>query len=97
MFITKVFPCPSITEMYNYIIWRQSACLQQSLTLAIDSASGPGYKEGLENKKIEEKKSLLLDKYGISFDEYYPSSFRHGIACYKKSQNNKKKMVYNKQ
>jgi tRNA(His) 5'-end guanylyltransferase len=93
VFVTNVFPCPSITEMFNYLIWRQSACLQQSLSLAIDSVAGPGYKEGLESKRIDEKKEILLNKYNISFDEYYPSSFRHGTATYKTLKNQKRKWI----
>jgi tRNA(His) 5'-end guanylyltransferase len=88
VFDSKVFALPSITETLNHLILRQQNCLKDGISHAAQSELSKRFgKETalslLYGKKTEEKLELLYDECDIEYDNYYPSSFRRGVACYK--------------
>lgn len=88
IFDARVFAMPYISEVANNLIWRQQDCQKNAISGAVQTelANKFGKRTALKllDKKISsEKKELLLHHCGIDFDDYYPSSFRRGVAVYK--------------
>ncbi|HVI40116.1 MAG TPA: tRNA(His) guanylyltransferase Thg1 family protein [Anaerovoracaceae bacterium] len=88
IFDARVFAMPYISEVANNLIWRQQDCSKNAISGAAQAelAAKFGKRTALKllDKKISsEKKELLLHHCGIDFDDYYPTSFRRGVAVYK--------------
>lgn len=77
-FKVNVFGIPSISEVINYIIYRQFCCMQYAIDESIYSLLGRS--AALDGVGIEERKKLL-DDAGVSLDDF-PASFHHGSAAY---------------
>ena len=77
-FKSVVFGIPNISEVINYIIYKQYCCMQYAINESVYSILGRS--AILEGIDIEERKKIL-DDAGISLDNF-PASFRHGSAAY---------------
>ena len=77
-FKVKVFGMPNITEVINYIMYRQFCCMQYAIDETIYSLIG--HSAALDGVSIEERKKIL-DDAGISLDDF-PASFHHGVSAY---------------
>jgi len=86
IFDCNVFGVPNITELINYLVFRQFKCYHYSINNAIMHYASKKYKEEvskyLENKGIDERKNLLKSEFGINF-ENYPEFYRLGMSFYK--------------
>lgn len=88
LFDCRVFVVPSITEAVNNIIYRQGDCVKNSVSSAaqnlLTQKLGTSIAlKSLFKKKTDEKRKLVKEVCNIDFDEYFPSSFRHGVGIYK--------------
>lgn len=88
LFDARVFMVPSLIEAANNLIYRQKDCLKNAIAGAAQAnlAAKVGKKTALNSlhgKKSAEKKKMMLDVCQVDFEEYYPASFRHGVAAYK--------------
>jgi len=88
LFEAKVFTVPSLPEVVNYLILRQSYCmgsaLNEAATYELEKKLGKSKANSLlKDKSYSQKKNILLKKCGIDFVDYYPSSFYRGMASYK--------------
>jgi tRNA(His) guanylyltransferase len=77
-FKAKVFGIPNISEVINYIIYKQYCCMQCAIDETVYSVIGRG--AVLDGVDIEDRKRIL-DDAGVSLEEL-PASFRHGSAVY---------------
>ena len=77
-FKASVFGVPTISEVINYIIYRQYCCMQYAIDEAIYSLLGRN--SALDGVGVEERKKIL-DDAGISLNNF-PASFHHGSAAY---------------
>jgi tRNA(His) guanylyltransferase len=92
IFMAHTFPLPDVTEVTNYLIFKQQMCITGAITQAAKAelAKEYGIKKAnkiLEGKDINERQDILVD-YGIDFMEY-PSAFRNGIGTYVSGDKNK--------
>ena len=88
IFDARVFTLPYISEVANNLIWRQQDCIKNATSCAAQAELSRkfGKKTALKllHKKVSsEKREMLLHHCGIDFDDYYPASFRRGVAVYK--------------
>jgi tRNA(His) 5'-end guanylyltransferase len=88
LFDARVFPVPSIAEAVNNLIGRQKDGIRNAISQAArhELHTVLGRKTSLkltEGKTTAQRKDLLFEHCGIDYDDYYSSSFRHGIATYK--------------
>lgn len=88
LFEAKVFAVPSLPEVVNYLVLRQSYCMGNALTEAVsyELAKKIGKAKThilLKDKSYSQKKDILLQKCGIDFIDFYPKSFYRGMAAYK--------------
>lgn len=77
-FRCKVFGIPNITEVINYIIYKQYCCMQYAINEAVYSVLGR--RTLIDGVNIDARKKIL-DEAGVSLDDF-PASFRHGSAAY---------------
>lgn len=88
LFEARVFTVPSLPEVVNYLVLRQSYCMGNALNEAaiyeLEKKIGRSKTLSLlKDKSYSQKKDILLKKCGIDFVDYYPSSFYRGMAAYK--------------
>lgn len=83
-FVVNVFGVPDITEVINYLIYRQFICIQNAVNevahTILKEKHGNDFFSILDSKSIDERKKIIYDT-GIIFEDY-PLSFRHGVAAY---------------
>jgi tRNA(His) 5'-end guanylyltransferase len=77
-FKSHIFGLPNISEVINYIIYKQYCCIQHAINETIYNVIGRG--AIIDGIGIEERKKILNDA-GVSLEDL-PVSFRHGIATY---------------
>ena len=88
LFEAKVFNVPSLPEVVNYLVLRQSYCMGNAVNEAthyeLEKKVGRSKAQSLlKEKSYTDKKNMLLKHCGIDFVDYYPSSFYRGMAAYK--------------
>lgn len=88
IFDARVFALPYLSEVANNLIWRQQDCIKNAISSAAQAELSTKFGKKtalklLDGKISSEKKEMLLHHCGIDFDEYYPASFRKGVAVYK--------------
>jgi tRNA(His) 5'-end guanylyltransferase len=79
-FKTNVFGISNITEVINYLIYKQYCCMQYSINEVVYSIIGKNNQEMLNGTDIEDRKKII-DNAGISLDNF-PMSFLHGSSVY---------------
>lgn len=90
IFTTTTFVVPNMTEATNTLICKQQQNLQSSVQLACfynllkKGMNKNVIKEMTSGLDREEKINLLEQECKVNFNEY-PTGFKHGVACYKKS------------
>lgn len=88
IFDCEVMAVPYLSEAVNNIIWKQQFNYKKALNIAAEEEISKKFSKkaaikALYQKTIDEKKELLLHHCDIDFEDYYPISFRNGIAAYK--------------
>lgn len=78
MFDARIFSIPK-EEVCNCLIWRQQDAIRNS----IESAGRTYFSDKqLFKKNCKEIQDMLLQEYNVDWNDY-PSSFKHGTACFK--------------
>jgi tRNA(His) 5'-end guanylyltransferase len=88
IFKTKVFALPSLNEAVNHIILKQQFCYGDAIFRATQAEFVKIYGKSeadrlLYGKKLDDKIDLLYSECKIDYENYYPKSFRLGVAAYK--------------
>jgi tRNA(His) 5'-end guanylyltransferase len=88
VFKSKAFILPSLAEAVNYLIWKQSNCIKNSINdivnyELINKLGKHKVNEIIINSSFEEKIDLLFEYCDINFRDNYPSSFLNGVGLYK--------------
>jgi tRNA(His) guanylyltransferase len=88
VFEVFVFGLPSLNEALNYLVLKQKICMTDAIFRAAQAELINQYGKDkaiklLHGKKTEEKLELLNSECDINYNEYYPPSFRKGVASYK--------------
>lgn len=90
-FDARVFAVPDVQEAINCLIWRQNDAIKNSISTSCYWEVGK--KIGMKHARAEmegvgqkERISLLKEKCNIEW-ETYPTKFKHGIACHKRTFN----------
>lgn len=88
IFDARVFALPTISEVVNYLVWRQQDCIRDAVSAAAQEELSLKFGKRtamklLQKRTVAEKKELLLSQANIDFDEIYSSSFKYGVAAYK--------------
>jgi tRNA(His) 5'-end guanylyltransferase len=83
-FSSHAFAVPNITEVINYLIYRQFCCIQNSINESVHSVLWPKYGNEtpiiLEEKGLDERQKIL-NEFGFDF-ELLPNAYRLGSVGY---------------
>jgi len=88
IFEVHCYPLPSLVETMNYLLYKQQCCMYYAVSIASRSELLKLYDnlavDNLLSKHgVASQKEILERETNIVFDDYYPSFFRRGAACYK--------------
>lgn len=67
MFDARVFQVPTLDEMINTLIWRQTDCTRNSVSMAADAYFSHKQTQG---KSGSEKQEMLFTEKGINWNDY---------------------------
>lgn len=73
-FDARVFTLPSVTEVENYLIWRQRDAVRNSVSMAAQAKFSQSRLHGLNSGQMQE---LLWSECGINWNDY-PTACRRG-------------------
>jgi tRNA(His) guanylyltransferase len=80
-FDARVFVLPEMTEVYNYLTWRQQDCTRNSVSMA---ASAYFSHQSLEGVKSADKQERLFKEKGINWNDY-KTKYKRGLVVSRKS------------
>jgi tRNA(His) guanylyltransferase len=88
-FDARVFAVPSITEVYNYLYWRQNDCTKNSISASCyyEVAKVVGKKTArklMHGLNQNQQQELLFSKSGINWNDY-ETKFKRGVGCYRET------------
>jgi len=88
IFGVKTFTLPSLDEVTNYLIWKQSYCMgaaaHEASSYEFENKFGKYKAQDLiEEASYKDKIAMLLQYCGIDFYDLYLPSFIYGVAIYK--------------
>ena len=89
IFDCRVWPMPSMTEVFNNFIWRQRDCVKNSISSAcyyeVGEALGKKTARKLMHRKTQsEQQEILFQETGINWSTY-PEEFKNGIVIFRET------------